>query len=116
MMGGGTVPLTVTILFCFFGSLLMLASVAICTGFKLKPIGMNWIVTSRVLPGGMTSGKGTTPTTLNSSELDVMLLTLRSQPPLLPMVSVLLFVLPGQVLSKTMGSLTTIIGAAPTQV
>src|SRR5690349_14231328 len=99
MMGGGTVPLTVTTLFGVFRSLLMIVSVAVCIGLMLKPMGMNWIVTSRVLPGGMTSGKGTTPTTLNSGELDVMLLTIRSQPPLLPMVSVLLFVLPGHVLS-----------------
>src|SRR5262245_4554247 len=76
-------------------------------------MGMNWIVTSRVSPGGMTSGNGTTPMTLNSAELEVMPVTIRSQLPLLPMVNVLLFMPPGQVLSKVIGSLTTMTGCPP---
>src|SRR5262245_36757617 len=109
MIGGGTVPTTLTFLLGVIGSLLIIVSVAIRIGSTVKPIGMNWIVTSRVDPGGPTRGKGTTPTTLNSAELEVILLTIRSHSPLLPMVSVLLFTPPGQVLSKTTGSLTTMV-------
>src|SRR5262245_53821863 len=101
--------MTLTVLFGVTRSLLMIVSVAIRIGSTVKPIGMNWMVTSRVEPGGITRGNGTRPTTLNSGESEMMLLTIRSHSPLLPMVSVLLLVLPGQVLSKTMGSLTTIV-------
>src|SRR5262245_1962389 len=67
---------------------------------------------SRELPGGTISGNATEGATLNSSGLEeVMLLTTRSQNPVLLMVSVLLLVLPGQVLSKTIGSLTVMDGA-----
>src|SRR5262249_12785923 len=111
--GGGTVPTTLTFLFGVTGSLLIIVRVAICIGSAVKPIGMNWIVTSRVWPAGMISGNGTTPMTLNTGELEVMPVTIRSQLPLLPMVNVWLIVTPGQVLSKVIGSLTTMTGCPP---
>src|SRR5262249_31934461 len=97
----GAMPFTVTIFIGVAGSSLVMV---ILPDFMPVLAGVKRTITSRILPGGMTIGKGGRAGSVNSGEFDVMFDIVKLQSPVFLIVSGRSLNVPKQTLPKSSGS------------